>query len=144
MAQRKRMGEVYADATFRGPKGREATLRLLVDTGSTYTCIPGPLAKVLGVRSVGVVHLELADGRSVPRSIGDVDIEIMGRHAPRRIVFGRRGDSSQIGVDTLQGLLLDVEPTTHRLRRRTTALAVSPRATRLIMKRGRRRATTVS
>ena len=138
------MGEVYAEATFRGPKSREVRLRLLVDTGSTYTCIPGTLARALGVRSVGVVHLDLADGRSVPRAIGDVDIEIMGRRAPRRIVFGRRGDSSQIGVDTLQGLLLDVEPTTHRLCRRTTALAVSPRATRLVMKRGHPRATTVS
>jgi len=138
------MGEVHAEATFRGPKGREVRLRLLVDTGSTYTCIPGSLARTLGVRSVGVVHMELADGRSVPRAIGDVDIEIMGRRAPRRLVFGRRGDSSRIGVDTLQGLLLDVEPTTHRLRRRTSALAVSPRATHLIMNRGRRRSDTAS
>ncbi|HKZ63042.1 MAG TPA: hypothetical protein VJ400_01220 [Thermoplasmata archaeon] len=138
------MGEVYAEATFRGPKGREVTLRLLVDTGSTYTCIPSSLAGTLGVRSVGVVHLEPADGRLVTRAIGDVEIEIMGRRAPRRIVFGRRGDSSQIGVDTLQGLLLDVEPTTHRLRRRTSALAVSPRATRLIMNRGRRRSDTAT
>jgi predicted aspartyl protease len=138
------VGEVYAEATFRGSKGREVRLRLLVDTGSTYTCIPGTVARALGVRSVGVVHLDLADGRSVPRAIGDVDIEIMGQSAPRRIVFGRRGDSSQIGVDTLQGLLLDVEPTTHRLRRRTTALAVSPRATRLVVKREPRRASTVS
>lgn len=132
------MGEVYAEATFHGAKGRKERLRLLVDTGSTYTCIPAKLARDLGVKPVGRVTLELADGRTVRRSFGDVDVEIMGRRAPRRVIFGRPRDESLIGVDTLQGLLLDVEPTTHRLRRRGTALAVSPRAVRLLTPRRRR------
>ena len=134
MYRKSRMGEVFARATFYGPNGRTISLRLLVDTGSTYTCIPREIAKSLGVRAAGRVHLELANGRSASRSIGDVEIEILGRRAPRRIVFGRSGDTSQIGVDTLQGLLLDVEPRRHRLRPRARALAISPRATRLIPK----------
>ncbi|TLZ50663.1 MAG: retroviral-like aspartic protease [Methanobacteriota archaeon] len=127
-----KMGEVYAEATFHGRGGRTERIRLLVDTGSTFTCIPAPLARELGVTPAGKVVLELANGRRVQRTVGDVDIEILGRRMPRRIVFGRPADASLIGVDTLQGLLLDVEPATHRLRGRRTALAVTPRALRLI------------
>lgn len=128
MPSRNRMGDVYADATFRGPSGRQATVRLAVDTGSTYTWIPERLALELGVKVVEVGSFYLGDRRRIRRRVGDVDVEIAGRRGTRRVVFARDRDANVIGVDTLQGLLLYVDPIDHRLRKRRTAWALSPRA----------------
>lgn len=50
MSSRKRMGEVVTDLTVEG-RGRAATLRLLVDTGSTYTWIPSEVALAITPRT---------------------------------------------------------------------------------------------
>ena len=128
MATPKKMGEVFADATFRGPSGRWATLRLIVDTGSTYTWIPARVALELGVEPLEVGTFYLGDRRRIRRRVGEVQIEIAGRRGTRFVVFARERDAHVIGVDTLQGLLLYVDPVDHRLRKRKSAWALSPRA----------------
>src|SRR3990170_7192293 len=128
MPPRTRKGEVFADAIFRGPSGRVATMRLVVDTGSTYTWIPARLALDLGVKPVDTGTFYLADRRRIRRRVGEVEIEIAGRRGTRFIVFARERDANVIGVDALQGLLLYVDPVDHRLRKRRSAWALSPRA----------------
>ena len=122
------MGDVYAEATIHGPAGASATLRLLVDTGSSYTWVPSTVLETLGVSSTATVPFELANGRFVERPVAEVKITILGRTATRWVVFGRKRDAGLVGTDTLQGLLLDVDPTAHRLLPRRSAIAVSPRA----------------
>lgn len=138
MLQPKKMGEVYADATFRGPSGRRATLRLVVDTGSTYTWIPARVARELGVEPVEVGTFYLADRRRIRRRVGEVEIELAGRRGTRFVVFARERDANLIGVDTLEGLLLYVDPVGHRLRKRKGARALSPRAAAVAPIRSRR------
>ena len=128
MPPRKRMGEVFADAIFRGPSGRRATMRLVVDAGSTYTWIPARVAVDLGVKPVDTGTFYLADRRRIRRRVGEVEVEIAGRRGTRFVVFARERDANVIGVDTLQGLLLYVDPVDHRLRKRRSAWALSPRA----------------
>ena len=140
MSSRKRMGEVTADATVRGPRGASATLRLVVDTGSTYTWIPAKVALQLGIQPLEIATFYLADGRRVRRRLGEAEVQLLGRHGTRFVVFARKGDANVIGVDTLQGLLLQVDPVEHRLRKRRSAQATSPRAVGFVARRRVRRA----
>jgi len=109
------MGDVFAEATFFGATGRQETLRLLVDTGATYTWIPAGVARRLGVRPRFVFPFDLGRGPSVRRRVGDAEIEILGRRAMRLVVFAGSGEEPVIGHDTLQGLLLHVDMFRHCL-----------------------------
>jgi predicted aspartyl protease len=114
MASRKKMGDVFADATFHGPEGQE-TLRLLVDTGSTYTWIPATVAKRLGIVPRAVMPFDLGQRPHVRRRIGEVEVEILERRATRIVVFARPDEEPVIGHETLQGLLLHVDMDRHCL-----------------------------
>ena len=128
MPRKKTMGDIYADTTIHGRGGAVSTLRLLVDTGSSYTWVPSAVLSSLGIAPIAGLSFELANGRVVRRPIAEVRVSILGRTATRWIVFGRKRDAGLVGTDTLQGLLLDVDPTAHRLLPRRRAMAVSPRA----------------
>jgi len=122
------MGLVHADLRLHGPNGEAGLTRVLVDTGSTYTWISGTLARRLGAREREIIALELANGDVVHRMLGEIEVEVLGRRGTRFIVFGEAKDSTLIGVDTLEGLRLEIDPVRHRLRTAQTALAVSSRA----------------
>ena len=117
------MGFVYADVILRGPGGSRV-VRMLVDTGSTYTWVPETIAGELGARFLGEVPVRFADNRVVPRRIGELEVEIMGRRATRLIVFAHEGEEPLLGVDALEGLLLEVDPTEKRLKPVPTAFAL--------------------
>lgn len=108
------MGFVYADVTLRGPGG-ERTLRMLVDIGTVFTWVPGRIARELGARVRGTIRMETADGRIVERTLGELEVEVLGRLATRLIVFGEEGEEALLGVDTLEGLLIEVDPARRRL-----------------------------
>ncbi|MGH7834768.1 MAG: aspartyl protease family protein, partial [Candidatus Binatia bacterium] len=58
------MGHVYQKVRLRGDKA--VTVRMLVDTGATFSVIPPNLARALGIkRPRRSVSVRLADGRSV-------------------------------------------------------------------------------
>lgn len=68
---------------------KSITVDLLVDTGSTYTVIPGRVLEELGVKPIRAVRLRLADGRVVERALGEVGIEVEGfRASATPVVFG--------------------------------------------------------
>src|SRR3972149_629563 len=127
MPRRRKMGLVHADLTLRGPGGEVKLTRILVDTGSSYTGVPETLARRLGAREREIIPLELADGSVVHRMLAEIEVEILHRRGTRFIVFGHEKDSTLIGVDTLEGLRLEIDPVRHRLRLAATALAVSSR-----------------
>jgi len=117
------MGFVFSDVILRGPGGSR-TLRMLVDTGSTYTWVPEAIARELGALERGVVHLRTADNRLVDRILGELEVEVLGRRGTRFIVFALEGEEPLLGTDTLEGLLLEVDPTHHVLKRVDVALAL--------------------
>ena len=117
------MGFVFSDVILRGPGGSR-TLRMLVDTGSTYTWVPEAIARELCALERGVVHLRTADNRLVDRILGELEVEVLGRRGTRFIVFALEGEEPLLGTDTLEGLLLEVDPTHHVLKRVDVALAL--------------------
>ena len=117
------MGFIHVDVTLRGPGGIR-TLRMMVDTGSTFTWVPEELARELGARVIRSVSIRLADNRSVDRTLGELEVEIQGRLATRLVVFGRKGEMPLVGADTLEGLLFEVDPVEGRLKPLPSALAI--------------------
>ena len=117
------MGFIYADVVLRGPGG-ERRLRMLVDTGATLTWIPEAIARDLGARKLGPVSIRVADNRVIERLHGELEVEIMGRKATRLIVFAQAGEEPLVGVDTLEGLLLEADPVERRLKPLPHALAL--------------------
>ena len=117
------MGFIYVDVTLRGPNGARS-VRMLVDTGSTFTWVPETLARELGARVIRPVSIKVADNRTVDRTLGELEIEIQGRMATRLVVFGHDADTALLGADTLEGLLFEVDPVGGKLRPLSYALAV--------------------
>jgi len=101
-----------------------AELDLLVDTGSTYTWVRREVLEGLSVKPATRWRFRTIDGRVVERDIGEVVIECLGERATRIVVFAERGDAEVLGVDALEGLRLEVDPTTRQLKKIEALLAI--------------------
>ena len=103
------MGLVYVDAVVKH-KGKSVPVRLLVDSGATYTVLTKSVWEYLGLEPLGEAEFVLADGSIVRRRISEALIELLGygeRHTP--VVLGESEDENLLGVVTLEifGLVLD-------------------------------------
>ncbi|HYY48689.1 MAG TPA: aspartyl protease family protein [Thermoplasmata archaeon] len=103
---------------------RKEACDLIVDTGATLSWVPEELAQRLGIRHTEVRTFRLADGRQVDRPVGDAIIECEGLRGATRIVLARPEDGSVLGLLALEGLGLEVDPTTRTLRRTSAFLAL--------------------
>ncbi len=99
-------------------------LDLLVDTGSTYTWIKASRLRELGIEPMTRWKFRTIEGRVIEREIGEAVIECMGERATRIIVFAEENDAEVLGVDTLEGLRLEVDPVTRQLKKIEALLAI--------------------
>jgi len=90
-------------------------VRCLVDTGARLTILPAGTLKRLGIKPRGTERFELADGSTIKRQIGNAFVELDGRSAYTRVVFGKKGDSEILGMLTLEELHLWIDPITRSL-----------------------------
>jgi len=97
---------------------------LLVDTGSTYTWIDGELLEKLGVKVRKVWRFRAIDGRIVERRIDDALVECEEEQAPTVVVFAEKRDGKVLGVHALEGLRLEIDPSTGELRKSESSLAL--------------------
>ena len=95
---------------------RSATVPALVDTGSTYTCLPAPLLRELGIVPVERIRTELADGSIVEESVGEARVRVEGIERSTIVIFAGEGAPALLGAYTLEGALLVVDPVRQRLR----------------------------
>lgn len=106
------MGHVYVSAKLGDPfRERVKEVRMLVDTGATYPCIPKALAEELGLRLEYKTKVVLADGREVGAWLAVAYIEVAGRGdlIPVRVF---EAEEPLLGVFALEALGLSVDPTT--------------------------------
>src|SRR5213595_1166769 len=89
---------------------RKEVCDLIVDTGSTLSWVPEEVAARVGIQATEVRTFRLADGRLVNRPVGEAILECEGLRGATRIVFGRPGDGSVLGLHALEGLGLEVDP----------------------------------
>jgi carbon-monoxide dehydrogenase small subunit len=110
------MSTFKVDIEIGDPQGeRYEKVSVPVDTGSAYTVVPRPLLERLGVRPLRHVRFRLADGRTFDQEIGQTWVRINGTAMIRVVAFGDEDDEPLLGADTLQGLLLAVDPVAERL-----------------------------
>ncbi|MSQ12919.1 MAG: hypothetical protein EXR47_02025 [Dehalococcoidia bacterium] len=98
------------------PAGRRfETVDAVVDTGASFTVVPGAVLRRLGIVPQRTVSFRLANGTVMEREVGETVVRIGGNRATRMVVFGGESDPALLGADTLEGLLLGVDPVAKRL-----------------------------
>ncbi len=90
--------------------------RLLVDTGSDYTWLPGKTFERIGVqREKKDILFVLANGQEITRTVGFVIIRVDKYFTVDEVVFGEPGDQSLLGARTLEGFNALVDPKRKKL-----------------------------
>lgn len=95
--------------------GRWERVDALVDTGASYTVLPGSILDRLGVARARRWPFELADGRSVECDIGHAMVRYDGESVPTIVVFGLEDAEPLMGAYALEGLRLAPDPVRRRL-----------------------------
>ncbi len=90
-------------------------LNALVDTGSTYTWVPRNVLERLGITPEFVREFETADGRVIRREMAVALARMDGQTLPTLVVFADPDDSMLLGVYTLEGFSLGIDPVNERL-----------------------------
>ena len=81
-------------------------VKMVVDTGATYTTLPASLLREMGVRPIRKRKLRLANGKVVERDLAEIGLEVQGESiASTYVIFGNEG-ISLLGSFTLEGLSL--------------------------------------
>lgn len=119
------MGHVVANAELSAR--RSAKVRLLVDTGPTFTVIPSSLARRLRATPLPRrFRVELADGSVGSLRACSIGVRIARRFGPTiALVVGEKAEPL-LGAETLETLGLKVDPSTGKLepsRAKATLLA---------------------
>jgi predicted aspartyl protease len=91
------------------------TVEPLVDTGTMFTVIPTPTLERLGIRPFRTMPVRFANGDVQQRSVGQMEVELDGQHAPILCFFGSSDAPPLIGAHMLEALLLTVDPVEEKL-----------------------------
>lgn len=89
---------------------RRVELKLLVDTGATWTWIPEPMLRGIGLTPAFTRRVKLADGRVVQRDAAIILITIGQETLPTLCLFGDDGSDPLLGAVTLEEFGLGVDP----------------------------------
>jgi len=108
----------------KGRGGPRKSIRLLVDTGAADSILPDRLIRGLGVRREWREEYELANGEPMVRDVGRTYVHYRGRSIETLVFFGEPGDAHVLGAYSMEGLRLEVDPHSGRVRRKKRLLAV--------------------
>ncbi len=90
--------------------------KMLVDTGSEHTWIPGGQLDQIGVtREKKDLAFVMANGQVVTRSVGFAILRIEEHFTIDEVVFAEPGDLVLLGARTLEGLNLAIDPAKKKL-----------------------------
>ena len=101
-----RVGNLFTDAW--------TSVEALVDTGATYSMIPGSVLEGLGIEPVETRVSRIADGSTVELQTSWARFYAEGRNAVARVSFGPEG-VYLLGATTLEDMGLAVDPVAQRL-----------------------------
>jgi len=100
----------YIQGRVKGPKGKRAEVRFLVDSGATYSVLPKKVWQTVGLKPKRKMTFSLADGTRIERSVSEVLVKLAQGEAHTPVVLGENGDQALLGVVTLEILGLVFNP----------------------------------
>ena len=86
-----------------------------MDTGATYTGLPGGVLRELGLAPARKIPARLVDGSVGDAEIGEVRVRLQGIELTTIVVFDAAAMPARLGVYTLTGAALAVDPAGRRL-----------------------------
>jgi clan AA aspartic protease len=89
----------------------------LVDMGATDSLAPAKHLRKAGIKPIGKMTYELADGSLVEYEFAVVFIEFLGEITGGRVIFGPDDAEPLLGVTALESVGILVDPKNHRLKR---------------------------
>lgn len=104
------MGITYIQGRVKGPRGKQAEVRFLVDSGATYTVLPRHVWKAIGLKPQRSMTFALADGTTVERSVSEAHLTLPQGRAHTPVILGEPDDQALLGVVTLEILGLVFNP----------------------------------
>ena len=99
------------DLNFTHPQ----TVEVLVDIGATYTMLPAPLLRSLGVSPTSARNFVIANGQRIRREVGQAAIQIGGEVLFNLVVFDEEDSQPLLGAFTLESFSLAADPVNQRL-----------------------------
>ena len=105
------MGTVRITIEVGDPSGeRFEPVDVMVDTGATFTTVPGEVLWRLGVPVQRILESELADGRLETVQAGEAVIRLEGQQITTPVIFAGEDEPNLLGVVALETALLAVDP----------------------------------
>jgi clan AA aspartic protease len=101
---------LYIKGQVKGPKGKQADVKFLVDSGATYSVLPKEVWEKISLKAKRKMGFTLADGTTIERSISEAYLVLPQGEAHTPVVLGENGDEALLGVVTLEILGLVFNP----------------------------------
>lgn len=104
---------------------RSPAIDALVDTGSELTWLPADLLRSIGLTPRRKRGFITATKTLISRDVGDAILAVEEFETTDEVVFAEPGDMTSLGIRTLEGFGVMVDPLAHRLVSTTTIVAAS-------------------
>src|SRR5881296_816328 len=113
------MGTFFVEAQLAAPERpeRREPVKLLVDSGSTYTWVAAARLRALSVVPTERRRVVTIEGQVAERDAAEVLITLEGRTLHTVCLFGDAGDLDVLGAYTLEGFGLGLDPVQRKLTR---------------------------
>jgi len=108
------MGLTFIDGKV-SHKNISLPLRLLVDSGATYTVLPQTVWKKLKLEAKRTQSFILADGTVMQRKVSECYIEIPQGACHTPVILGEKHDEALLGAVTLEELAVVLNPFERKL-----------------------------
>ena len=113
------MGTFYVGCkveNHKDPKRAAVVRKLLVDTGSEFTWLPGEILERIGVEPVKKdLLIQMANGQLLTRSVGYAILRVDKYETTDEVVFAQKGDLSLLGSRAMEGMNVHVDARRKRL-----------------------------
>ena len=119
------MGLTFVTGKIKGTTGKEKDVRLLIDSGATYTLIAEEYWKSIELTPKREMEFTLADGSLIKRKISECYISLPQGEGHTPVILGEAGDESLLGAVTLEILGLKLNPFNRTLEPLKMMLATS-------------------
>src|SRR5271154_1125713 len=84
--------------------------KLLVDSGSEFTWLPGEVLRQIGIEPVKKdLRIQMANGQILTRSVGYAILRVASYETIDEVVFAQKGDLALLGSRALEGMNVQVD-----------------------------------